>query len=54
MAILNVTPDSFYAGSRSFSAEEIERRVVEMVAEGADWIDVGGYSSRPGAEEASV
>lgn len=53
MAILNVTPDSFYAGSRSFSAEEIERRVVEMVAEGADWIDVGGYSSRPGAEEVS-
>lgn len=53
MAILNVTPDSFYAGSRSFSTEEIERRVVEMVAEGADWIDVGGYSSRPGAEEVS-
>jgi dihydropteroate synthase len=53
MAILNVTPDSFYAGSRSFSAEEIERRVVEMVAEGADWIDVGGYSSRPGAEDIS-
>ena len=53
MAILNVTPDSFYAGSRSFSAEEIEHRVVEMVAEGADWIDVGGYSSRPGAEDIS-
>ena len=53
MAILNVTPDSFYAGSRSFSTEEIERRVVEMVAEGADWIDVGGYSSRPGAEDIS-
>ena len=53
MAILNVTPASFYAGSRSFSAEEIEHRVVEMVAEGADWIDVGGYSSRPGAEDIS-
>ena len=53
MAILNVTPDSFYAGSRSFSTEEIERRVVEMVAEGADWIDVGGYSSRSGAEDIS-
>ncbi len=53
MAILNVTSDSFYAGSRSFSTEEIEHRVVEMVAEGADWIDVGGYSSRPGAEDIS-
>lgn len=53
MAILNVTPDSFYAGSRSFSAEEIERRVEELLAEGADWIDVGGYSSRPGAEDIS-
>ena len=53
MAILNVTPDSFYAGSRSFSTEEIERRVEELLAEGADWIDVGGYSSRPGAEDVS-
>ena len=53
MAILNVTPDSFYAGSRSFSAEEIEHRVEELLAEGADWIDVGGYSSRPGAEDIS-
>ncbi len=53
MAILNVTPDSFYAGSRSFSTEEIEHRVEELLAEGADWIDVGGYSSRPGAEDIS-
>ncbi len=51
MAILNVTPDSFYAQSRTFNATEIEQRVATMLAEGADWIDVGGASSRPGAEE---
>ena len=53
MAILNVTPDSFYAGSRSFTTEEIEQRLGVIVREGADWIDVGGYSSRPGAEDLS-
>ena len=51
MAILNVTPDSFYAGSRMPDAEAVERRVREAVAEGAQLIDVGGYSSRPGADE---
>lgn len=51
MAILNVTPDSFYARSRTFTEEEIEVRVRELIAEGADWVDVGGYSSRPGADE---
>lgn len=51
MAILNVTPDSFYAGSRTPSAGEVERRVLEAVGEGASIIDVGGYSSRPGADE---
>lgn len=53
MAILNVTPDSFYAGSRTPDAAAIERRVREAVDEGADMIDVGGYSSRPGAGEVS-
>ena len=48
MAILNVTPDSFYAGSRTPEAESVERRVREAVSEGAQLIDVGGYSSRPG------
>lgn len=47
MAILNVTPDSFYAGSRTPEAESVERRVREAVSEGAQLIDVGGYSSRP-------
>ena len=51
MAILNVTPDSFYAGSRMPDAGAVEQRVREAVAEGAQLIDVGGYSSRPGADE---
>ncbi len=51
MAILNVTPDSFYADSRTLEVEAIERRVHEIVAEGASMIDVGGYSSRPEAME---
>jgi dihydropteroate synthase len=50
MAILNVTPDSFFAGSRMPDAPHVERRVREAVAEGASIIDVGGYSSRSGAE----
>jgi len=51
MAIVNVTPDSFYAGSRTFSAGEIERRVLTAAEEGAYMLDVGGYSSRPGADD---
>ena len=51
MAILNVTPDSSFAGSRMPDAPHVERRVREAVAEGASIIDVGGYSSPPGADE---
>lgn len=51
MAILNVTPDSFYAGSRALDPAALERRVREAMAGGASVIDVGGYSSRPGADE---
>ena len=51
MAIVNVTPDSFFAGSRTPDWLAIERRVREAVAAGASIIDVGGYSSRPGADE---
>ena len=54
MTIVNVTPDSFYDGSRTFTEEEIERRVMQAIAEGADMLDVGGYSSRPNADEVSV
>lgn len=54
MGILNVTPDSFFTDSRSFDADAISHRVAAMVAEGADMIDIGAYSSRPGAGEVSV
>lgn len=51
MTILNVTPDSFYAGSRTPRGEAIEARVRAAVAAGCTMIDVGGYSSRSGADE---
>lgn len=54
MTIVNVTPDSFYDGSRTFTEEEIERRVAQAIAEGADMLDVGGYSSRQNADNVSV
>lgn len=50
MAIVNVTPDSFYEGSRNTTADSIAESVRRAVGEGADMIDLGGYSSRPGAE----
>jgi dihydropteroate synthase len=49
MGILNITPDSFYEGSRKQTEKEIAERVVQIIEEGADIIDVGGYSSRPSA-----
>ena len=54
MAIVNVTPDSFYSGSRTISSEDIARRVERVVAEGATIVDIGGYSSRPNAENISL
>lgn len=54
MAILNVTPDSFHAASRMPDAAAVARRVREAVEAGASIIDVGGYSSRPGANEVAV
>ena len=54
MAIINVTPDSFFSGSRKETAAEIACRVREAKEEGADILDVGGYSSRPGAAEVSA
>jgi dihydropteroate synthase len=50
MGVLNVTPDSFYDGGRYLDHDLAIQRGMEMVAEGADIIDVGGESSRPGAE----
>lgn len=54
MGILNATPDSFYAASRSRTEHDICTRAGEMVEEGADIIDVGAYSTRPGASEVPV
>ncbi len=54
MGILNVTPDSFYSASRTRTEEEIAARVRRIVDEGASIIDIGAYSSRPGAEHVSA
>lgn len=51
MGILNVTPDSFYSDSRTPDEAHITGRVRLMMDEGADMIDIGGYSSRPGADD---
>lgn len=51
MGILNVTPDSFYSDSRTPDEAHITDRVRQMMDEGADMIDIGGYSSRPGADD---
>ncbi|MDR2887899.1 MAG: dihydropteroate synthase [Bacteroidales bacterium] len=51
MGIINITPDSFYSGSRISGAEATVAAVGRMIADGADIIDIGGYSSRPGAPE---
>lgn len=54
MGILNVTPDSFYSESRKNTEEEIAGRVNAILAEGGSIIDVGAYSSRPGADNISA
>ena len=51
MAIVNVTPDSFYSGSRCPSTDEALARAEEALAQGADILDLGAYSTRPGAAE---
>lgn len=54
MGIVNVTPDSFYAASRCKDEAEVRSQVERMMADGVDIIDLGAYSSRPGASEVSV
>jgi dihydropteroate synthase len=54
MGVLNVTPDSFSDGGQFENINTIEKRVVQMLSEGVDIIDVGGESTRPGADEVSV
>ena len=53
MGILNVTPDSFYSGSRKQTEEEIANRANQIIAEGGSIIDIGAFSTRPGADEVS-
>ena len=53
MGILNCTPDSFFSGSRKQSEEEIRERVLEIVSQGGDMIDVGACSTRPGGSLAT-
>jgi len=54
MGVINVTPDSFYKGSRKTGEKEIIRNAVNMIEDGADILDIGGYSSRPNAEDIPI
>lgn len=54
MGILNITPDSFYTGSRLTAETEILKQAGKMLTEGAMFLDIGGYSSRPGATDIPV
>ncbi len=54
MGIINITPDSFYSGSRSTTQKEILSNTEKMLQEGATFLDLGAYSSRPGADDISV
>ena len=54
MGILNITPDSFYVGSRMQTEAEIAARAQQILDEGAGIIDIGAYSSRPNAENVSL
>jgi dihydropteroate synthase len=54
MAILNVTPDSFSDGGEFFSLDDALRRAEKLVAEGADILDIGGESTRPGSRQVTI
>lgn len=53
MGIINITPDSFYPGSRKRSSEQIKAEAYKMIIDGASILDIGAYSSRPGAAHIS-
>ena len=53
MGIINVTPDSFYDGGKTFSEKEILKQAEKMLSENATFLDIGGYSTRPGATNVS-
>lgn len=54
MGIINITPDSFFVGSRKQSEKEVLQQAEKMLFEGADFLDLGAYSSRPGAMDISI
>ncbi|MDA1315922.1 MAG: dihydropteroate synthase [Acidobacteria bacterium] len=54
MGVLNVTPDSFYDGGRYFDAQQAIEQAERLVTEGADILDIGGESSRPGSDPVSL
>ncbi len=54
MGILNLTPDSFFDGGRYFNQDDVKKRIDTIVDQGAQIIDVGAYSSRPGADDVPV
>ena len=54
MAIINLTPDSFFASSRNLTIEDVRGSVESAISQGATILDLGGYSSRPGADEVSL
>lgn len=54
MGILNITPDSFYQGSRTPGTDDALRRAEKLLSDGAAMLDIGAYSTRPGAAEVSV
>jgi dihydropteroate synthase len=53
MGVLNVTPDSFYDGGKYNSENKLESQISKLISEGADFIDIGGYSTRPDASDIS-
>lgn len=53
MGVINITPDSFYDGSRKMDIKGILDVAAKMLSEGATFLDIGGYSSRPGADDIS-
>jgi dihydropteroate synthase len=54
MGVINATPDSFYDGGRNLLARDARRHALAMARDGADWLDIGGESSRPGADPVGV
>ena len=54
MGVVNVTPDSFHQRSRSSNSDHAVEAAIKMASEGADWIDIGGESTRPGASPVTI